>query len=441
MRKHLISVLLLWVGLLGGAGLAFLTQLLLAHTVTVVEMGAITGVMSLMMLAMPVAEFGISGLWLQVFGQDGRSAFTWVKPSLHIVLIASVAVVVGLLLIGQWAWDTVQQRELLYWLLILPSTESVVVLVGARMQLEGRYRILSLWRALPKFSRLLVTVAAWWIGFDVVTIAIGYCLSSLIVLFISVVQLIPMLQGKVKLEKQAITRNDPMSEPENVLQKHRPSIKKVIRHAWPFAIGSVFSLIYMQSDIFMLSALYDTESTGLYGIAFSLIACVYLLPTAIFNQFLLPRYHRWAVYDRYRFLQAYRLGNGYMILVGLIVMLLLAWLAPYMVQCFFGVKYAEAGKVVRLLALSVPFRYVASSIGNCLVTQNHIRCKIRYQLIVALLHVGFNLLLIPRYGMYGAAVATVTSEMMLCALYLMGVWKHIFGIDAVRGWTLNYKLG
>lgn len=423
-------MVLLWVGLLGGAGFAFLTQLLLVRTVSITNMGAMAGVLSLTLLAMPAAEFGISALWLRIFAKYRQAAFCWIKPTLRIFVLTSTATLLLLLLIGPFAWSGQQQRQLLYWLLPLPVMEALVVIAGAQMQLEGRYRILAIWRALPKFTRLAVVVGAWVMGADITVIAIGYCLTSLLVLALATHQLNPMMLGSAKLEF-------PDSKPAQAIAA--PSSRVVIAHAWPFAMGNIFSLIYLQSDIFMLSAMHDTESTALYSVAFSLIALVYLLPTAIFNQFLLPRYHHWAEHDEAKLLSAYRLGNGTMLVIGLFVMLSLIGAAPFVVKFFFGSTYVQAGHVVQLLALCVPFRYLASSIGNCLVTQNHMRKKLNYQMAVAALNVGLNLVLIPKYGMYGAAWATVLSEIVLCLLYLMGVKKHIFGSQALRGWTLNYR--
>ncbi|MDD3934905.1 polysaccharide biosynthesis C-terminal domain-containing protein [Rhodoferax sp.] len=421
---------LLWVGLLGGAGFAFLTQLLLVRTVPIADMGAMAGVLSLTLLAMPAAEFGIAALWLRIFAKYRQSAFCWIKPTLRIFVLTSTATLLLLLLIGHNAWNDQHQRQLLYWLLPLPVMEALVVIAGARLQLEGRYRILAVWRALPKFTRLAVVIGAWVLGADISTIAIGYCLTSLLVLVLALSQLASMMNGSAKLELPAATPVQAISTPTS---------RGVLAQAWPFAMGNIFSLIYLQSDIFMLSAMHDTESTALYNVAFSIIALVYLLPTAIFNQFLLPRYHRWAEYDHDKLLRAYRLGNGAMIVIGLVVMLSLIAIAPFLVEFFFGATYSAAGYVVQTLALCVPFRYLASSIGNCLVTQDHMRKKMTYQMTVAVLNVGLNLILIPNYGMHGAAWATVLSELALCLLYLMGVKNHIFGSQALRGWTLNYR--
>jgi O-antigen/teichoic acid export membrane protein len=432
MRVQLKSILALWIGLLGGAGFVFLTQLVLARSLPLAELGILVGVISLITLLVPLADFGISALWLKLFGQGRETGMRWVWPGFHAVWISSICMMSLLLIVGYISWDAQTTRELLWWALLILPMEALVILAGTRLQLEGRFLQLSLWRALPKAARLFVVLVAWLYGWGVEAVVKGYFLTSAAILIIAVWHLRPLLQGNIKLEQSGAPVSAVSGEKE-------PTAGAIYKAALPFAMGNFFSLIYLQSDLFMLAALGNAEAAALYSIGFTLIALTYLLPTAVFNQYLLPRYHHWAAHEPARMLAAYRLGNASMLLIGLLVMLGVIVMAPFFLVWIFGQKFAAAALVTQILAVTIPVRYLASSVGNCLSTNNNMRHKMRYQMVVALLNVALNLLLIPRYGMYGAAIATVASEALLCLLYLYGVRKYVFGASALRGWSLNYK--
>ena len=432
MRAQLKSVLALWIGLLGGAGFVFLTQLVLARSLPLAELGMLVGVISLTTLLVPLADFGISALWLKLFGQGQETGMRWVWPGFHAVWISSLCMMSLLLIIGYISWDAPATRELLWWALLILPMEALVILAGSRLQLEGRFLQLSVWRALPKAARLLVVLVAWLYGWGVEAVIQGYFLTSAAILIMAVWHLRPLLQGNINLEQSK-------TPVRSVSTEGVPTIGATYKAALPFAMGNFFSLIYLQSDLFMLSALGNAEAAALYSVGFTLISLTYLLPTAVFNQYLLPRYHHWAAHEPNRMLAAYRLGNASMLLIGLLAMLGVIVLAPFFLVWIFGHKFAAAALVTQILAVTIPLRYLASSVGNCLSTNDNMRYKMRYQMFVALVNVALNLLLIPRYGMYGAAVATVVSEALLCLVYLYGVRKYVFGADTFRGWTLNYK--
>jgi O-antigen/teichoic acid export membrane protein len=431
MRAQLKSIMALWIGLLGGAGFVFLTQLILARSLPLADLGMLVGVISLVTLLVPLADFGISALWLKLFGQGQEIGMRWVWPGFNTVWVSSICMMTLLLSIGYLSWESQETRVLIWWALPILPMEALVILAGSRLQLESRFLLLSLWRALPKAARLLVVLAVWLSGYGVNEVIKGYFFASIGILIFSVWHLRPMLKGHIKLK---IGRSI-----DTVNAQKAITISTIYKSALPFAMGNFFSLIYLQSDLFMLSALAGAEEAALYSVGYTLIALTYLLPTAIFNQYLLPRYHHWAAHDPDRMLTAYRLGNASMILIGLAVMLAVIMLSPFFLAFLFGEKFTAAALVTQMLAITIPFRYLASSVGNCLSTNDNMRHKMRYQMLVAATNVALNIIMIPQYGMHGAAFSTILSEVLLCAIYLKGVHKYVFGAAALKGWTLNYS--
>jgi O-antigen/teichoic acid export membrane protein len=125
------------------------------------------------------------------------------------------------------------------------------------------------------------------------------------------------------------------------------------------------------------------------------------------------------------------------VITAVAILISVSWIIPLL----FGTAYQGAVGLLSVLAFCAPLRFLASSVGSTLVTQEHMHRKNVYMGMVAILNLLLNMLLIPIYSVMGAAIATLLSEAALIALYLLAVRRYVFGQDAWRGWTLRYSKG
>lgn len=438
LRKALGAVSLLWFGSLAGAGVAFLTQVVLARELSPTGYGVFTAALATVSLVAPLAGFGISGLWLKVFGAEGWDATRWLPASFRFVMLSTI---VALLLLTAWATWGVHgtTRRLIFWLLPVVVGFLFVDLVSGKLQLEERYRALALWQLLPHLARLLLVAllaitTATQTSLD--AIAIVYAGVALATMIAGFAHLRPMAQGRLLLKGHT---NPTGAENGHLAVTNRVRVFDVTRDAWPFGLAGMFHLVYYKSNIILLEYFSGGEAAGIYSVAFTVMGATYLLPGSIYQRFLLPKLHRWANHDRMRFLQVYRFGNGSMLLLGMIATAAILVLMPWIIPFLFGKAYEPAINLLAILAFCAPLRFLATSVGATLVTQEHMRRKINYMGTVAVLNVLLNLLLIPVYAAEGAAIATLLSEITLLALYLFAVRWHVFGDDAWKGWTLILK--
>jgi len=423
-RTALYSLSSLLVTTLLSAVFAFVTQILLARSLGPSAYGGFATALATILLLSPLAGFGLGAYWLRIFGLEGWAARRWLKPSLILVSLTTLLTFSAAL---AWAlWGTMPAEVRLLTLILAPLLllSPLTALLQARFQLEERYKQLAFWQMIPNASRFLIALVGAFVGLSAVNIAVGFSITSLLLSTIFAVYIGRMVAGHFKLVGHQESTEQPLSI---------PSLKEVAAGSWPFALAGIFYFVYFQSDIILLGWLRGSEAAGVYNVAFSVMAAVYLLPTVIFQKFLLPKYHRWAEHDRLRFLQAYRLGNSSMLITGGAVMVGLMLVSPWLVPLVFGKDYLEAGRILLILSLCVPLRYVATSVGGTLLTQNHMRRKVWLQGLAAIVNLGLNLLLIPSFASYGAAIATVVAEATILVTYLVTVKKHVFHLE---GWTL-----
>ena len=438
LQKALGAVSVLWFASLVSAGLAFLTQVVLARELTPAGYGMFAAALATVTLLAPMSGFGVSAFWLKVFGAEGWSAMRWLPASFRFAGLSTTGALLLLVAWTAWGPHGALTRQLLYWLLPVTASYLFIRLVGVKLQLEERYGALAVWQLLPNLARLLLVLLVFTIiaqaSLDI--IAAIYALIALAIMIAGFVQVRAMSQGAFTLKGHA---KSTVAEVERLAIAARVRLSDVTREAWPFGLGGMFHLVYFQSDIILLKYLKGNEVAGIYNVAFIVMVAVYLLPSAIFQKFLLPKVHRWANHDRAQFIQVYRFGNGVMLLLGGITTIAILLLGPWLIPLLFGTAYREASGLLAILAFCAPMRFLASSVGATLVTQEHMRRKTVYMGAVAVVNVLLNLLLIPVFAAKGAAIATLLSEITLLALYLIAVRRHVFGREAWRGWTLRYR--
>lgn len=421
------SISFLWLGSMLGAVLAFATQLFLARTLSIEDYGGLAAVTSLITILTPLAGLGANGVLLQQYGTEGAAAYRWARPAILLVATTNVLILALLAGGGTIFWAGGREATILYLLLPYLPLYSFLSIAVVRLQIEGRFSFLSVMQVLPQVLRFIVAAAAFFLSRDVYFILKGYFSGSIVATLFILLLVYYAGEGSSKFWGSKTER----------ASRNGPSLLQVTRQGVPFAIGGFLSLVYFQSVIFLLSVLDSNATAGEFQVALAIMMAIYLLPTAVFNQYLLPRYHYFAEHDRKTFLEYFRFCSTAMFWISIATMIALQFSAAVFVPLFFGKAYGGSVKIIYILACSIPFRFLSASAGGCLFTKGTMKKKVHYQAVVALVSIALNLGLIPLFGGTGAAVATVLTEFALFALFFWGVNKHIFGRDAWRGWHLD----
>lgn len=418
--KTIRALSFLWLGSILGSGSTFLIYLILARKIGPAMFGLFSSTMATITIFSLVAGFGIPQVWLKLFGKEGWQSIRWIKPSLVFVgitlLIISIAVF-GLVLLHAKEPLT---RQLFMLLLFYVYGYIAVQLVGSKLQLEERYEFLTIWQMAPNLLRLLVIVLGYYIlewHIDVLDVGWIYAAVGFLFMGIGASQLLHMMRGNFKLKGHSKAE---------IPEAGGPTLKEVFHESWPFGFAALFAFIYLQSDIIMVKYLTGDREAGYYNVAFTILSAIMTVPIILFSKYLIPKYHRWANHDRKRFYDTYRKGNVAMLLSGLGILLGVVALSWYFIPLLFGQEYRPSVILLNILALTIPFSFLAYSYGATLLTADHMRLKVKLMGIVAIFNCLLNVILIPGYGAAGAAVATVLSNILLVFLYRYNAEKKVF---------------
>lgn len=174
------------------------------------------------------------------------------------------------------------------------------------------------------------------------------------------------------------------------------------------------------SDRVMLGILGTSGDVGIYNTAF-LISNVLTLVFMGFNASFAP-----VISELYHNGKRRELRSLYSSLtrgILIIIMPAFCWIIGFGDDLlrFFGPEFVGGYVALVVLAVSVVVRCVVGTVGTMLVMSGHQKFNAVNIVIVTAMNVGLNLLLIPRYGLLGAAIATAVSVSIIDTVGLIEV--------------------
>ncbi|HEX7071981.1 MAG TPA: flippase [Rhodothermales bacterium] len=186
--------------------------------------------------------------------------------------------------------------------------------------------------------------------------------------------------------------------------------RQLFKAAFPIVITTLLGLAIYNSDLLLLRVFRGTEEIGFYLAAYTLIALLGNLSTA-YGASLLPTLTRAGKTDTsqtnlFHTAIAHVFAAAVPIAVGGFIT------AQQIIDVSFGAEYAPSARVLQVLLLSVPFLLVRGVLQTVLISTGRQDRVMWITAAAAALNVTLNLLLISRYGMLGAAAATVATEIV-----------------------------
>lgn len=191
----------------------------------------------------------------------------------------------------------------------------------------------------------------------------------------------------------------------------RPAlVGTLLSRSWPMVLHALFGLLIFNSDFIVLRILRDSAAVGQYAAAYTLISFFLNLATA-YTMSLIPALTRLrdapeAARGAYDTAMAQLQAGAVPVAVGGILV------APQAIALVFGAGYAGAATPLQVLLLLLPVAGIRHVAQGGLLAHGRQDQLLRTVSWAAGVNVALNLALIPRWGMAGAAAATVATELV-----------------------------
>lgn len=220
----------------------------------------------------------------------------------------------------------------------------------------------------------------------------------------------------------AATLPQPVKQVAPILLK-----REWIASAIPMVMITGLEIINTQTDLIMLGAMLGERATGLYSPAVrgaSLVVFVWASVNMAIGPVVARAYHHGA----YKQLQDLIHKSALVIFFGTLPICFALLVFPTEFLSLFGPEFVRSDTALRILLIGNLVNSVAGSVGLILKMTGNERDVLWTGLCAAAANIGLNAVLIPLYGIEGAAVATTIS---------MSIWPIAAGVIVYKRTAIN----
>lgn len=189
--------------------------------------------------------------------------------------------------------------------------------------------------------------------------------------------------------------------------------KEILSKSWYLIISGFMVTIYMRVDQIMLgSMLQDKTELGLYSAAVRVAEMWYFVPMAVITSFnpIIMKNKKIDESSYYKSVQTlYNLVAWLGISFGVIILIF----AKPIVSILYGPDYINASSILTISIWAGTFAMLGSARSSWLICENLQKYSMVYIFVGCITNIILNLFLIPSLKAYGAATATLISQILV----------------------------
>ncbi len=190
---------------------------------------------------------------------------------------------------------------------------------------------------------------------------------------------------------------------------------QMLKNSIPFWFTTIFITIYFRIDTVLLQMMTTYEAVGWYNAAYRALDALYFIPGAVITA-IFPVMSRFHVENKKMLQELYKRAFYYLSILALPIATGIMLLSGRIISFIYGGKFAEATPALQILIWAEAIIFISALVGYLL---NAINKQLTFTFVTggaAILNIGINLMLIPRYSYLGAAIATVITELAVLIL-------------------------
>ena len=200
-------------------------------------------------------------------------------------------------------------------------------------------------------------------------------------------------------------------------------IKPILQAAWPFALMGVFGVFMSNIDSIIIGLFNNTHTLGLYAVAQRPISFLYILP-GFLSVSIFPIINRFSKNNENTKI-ATTISKSTLLSLAIALPITLGGIivANALINIMFGSQYLGSVCTFQILLITLIFVFPGSILSDLLLAEDRRRALIWSSFWTAATNVILDLILIPKFGIIGSAIATVVAQMILTIIYYLIIKK------------------
>ncbi|MBK1649786.1 oligosaccharide flippase family protein [Rhabdochromatium marinum] len=194
-------------------------------------------------------------------------------------------------------------------------------------------------------------------------------------------------------------------------------VKKTLSYGWKAHLSNILAFINYKIDLFLTNIFLGPAAAGIYVIAVALVERLWMISQAV-SAVLLPRLSQ-LVTDEDKRRRLTPLVTRWVLTATLIGAVFVAIFSDLLITWLFGRDYSDALLPVWILLPGIVMTSASRILANDIAARGRPELNMYTSVLVVVVNVVGNLILIPHYGLPGAAAATTIAYTLNLLLRLI----------------------
>ncbi|MBP1910660.1 flippase [Methanolobus bombayensis] len=381
-------------------------------------LGVYTLVYTIYMLGMQFAAFGL-GNAITKYVAEFSDALEKAKEFISVGIVSSflIGTLMGAFLyIGSYhiSVNIFKVPEMIYLLkitaIVFPFMAIYKVVLGALNGFRDMKNFALANIALNAFIFLVSVFFVINLKMHVKGAVLGFVLPTIVLGILSIYFIYPYL----KIPKSPLLKNE--------------TLKNLLNFGFYVVLGNSIGYIYLHIDSLMIGYYLTETEVGLYAVAVIFIQGVSLIPSAAQNVTNPIIAQNFAKKQYETILTMIKNITSKVLLASIIISMIAIIFGETLIVTIFGMEFLSAYHPLIILLIGYTFYSPFRSIGTFYSSIGHVQLSYKIALFTAAMNILLNLLLIPKYNIIGASMATSIS-LIIMTLVHFAIIRHFVRVS------------
>lgn len=197
----------------------------------------------------------------------------------------------------------------------------------------------------------------------------------------------------------------------------KETAKYLIKQSFPLLLSGAAVVIYQKIDQVMLGNMLNKEAVGYYSVAGKFVEICIFIPTVL-SQTITPSLVKNHASDKNEYQKNAQLFMNISIWGTILICVIISLLASPLIRYSFGSQYVPSIILLQIMVFKVVGYAHAQVTGVMIIIENKQSLVVLRNVIGCVSAIGLNLILIPKFGIIGAAISSVFTA------FCTGVLSH-----------------
>lgn len=284
---------------------------------------------------------------------------------------------------------------------------SIAGIISPILRFKERFGILSLSKVLLSIFDIILIYLFLSYGFGILGVVLGYSIAKLLMIFFEFI-----------FAKRFFSFVKPSFK----------VLKKSLSYGFPLTFIPLFQWIFQVGDQYILGFYGGANVVGLYALAYSLSYILRTLASPVYTILQTSLTKSWNKGDMPTFRSYFRYSYKYLFLILIPAAFGIIFLAEPIIRIISTPEFMESAKLLPIIIPGILLFTLINFSNNILSLENKTKEIRNLFFFLAVSNIILNLILVPMFSLYGAAIATLITFIISGIYSLRVINRHKIGL-------------